>query len=135
MSDFHCPFCNTPTKEGKKDESFPFMNYSVTAYAWACPKCHWTEMLSCEDPNAPKPTPRTEGYTGEFRIKIAMFVQNCEKHNFPPEAREEIHKWAKQLKSIRAEERRIRKMVGLDNHKPQTDIDLRFQQLLSKATQ
>ena len=109
------------------------MNYTVTSYAWACPKCHWTEMLSSEDPKAPTPKPRIEGYTGEFRVRIAVFVQMCEKNDFPPEAREEIQKWAKQLKSIRAEERRIRKLVGLHNHKPQTDIDKRFELLLSRS--
>ena len=73
-----------------------------------------------------------EGYTGEFRVRLAMFVQQAEDNDFPPEAREAIGKWAGQLKNVRSAERRIRKMVGLGDHKPMTDIDHRFEALLAR---
>ena len=112
------------------------MNHHVVSYGWGCPKCHWTEMLSVEKEgkeNTEIPTPRIEGYTGEFRVRLAMFVQKCEDNGFPVEARESIGKWASQLKNVRAEERRIRKLVGLFDHKPQTDIDNRFSALLQRT--
>jgi hypothetical protein len=135
MSDFFCPLCKTPTKFGVKEESFPFLNHYVTSYGWACPKCHWTELLSVEKGNKEEidvPMPRIEGYTGEFRVRLAMFVQKAEENDFPSEAQEAIGKWTEQLKGVRAEERRIRKLVGLADHKPQTEIDKRFSVLLKR---
>ena len=135
MSDFSCPFCSTPTLHALKDESFPFLNHYVTSYAWACPNCHWTEMLSVDKASGETaiPKPRIEGYTGEFRVRLAMFVQKAEENDFPPEAKEAIGKWAEQLKNVCSEERRIRKLVGLSDHKPQTDIDKRFAKLQSRV--
>ena len=132
MSDFSCPLCQSQTKYATQEESFPFLNHHVTSFAWACPKCHWTEMLSIEEKDSPIPTPRIEGYTGEFRVRFAMFVQQAEDNDFPPEAQENIGKWAEQIKNVRAQERRIRKLVGLVGHNPTTDIDKRFEVLLSR---
>ena len=133
MSDFLCPLCQTPTSYAKDEESFPFMNHHVITHAWACPTCHWTELLSCEDPKEPVPKPRIQGYTGEFRVRLAMFVQKCEENNFPTQAQEAIIKWSEQRKTVIAQERRIRKMVGIVGHKPKTDIDLRFEKLESNV--
>lgn len=134
MSDYLCPLCRTQTHYANKEESFPFLNHHVTSFAWACPRCHWTEMLSVEEKDAPIPTPRIEGYTGEFRVRLAMFVQQAEDNDFPLEAQESIGKWAEQIKNVRAQERRIRKMVGLVDHKPTTDIDTRFSALLARKS-
>ena len=134
MSEFFCPICSSRTMHARKEESFPFMNVHVMSYGWACPRCHWTELLSIENPKEedPIPTPRGEGISGEFRVRLAMFVQQAEDNGFPTEARAAIDKWAGLCKNIYAQERRIRKMVGLVDHKPQTDIDIRFQALLAK---
>ena len=133
MSEFSCPLCKSQTQFGTKEESFPFLNHHVTSFAWACPNCHWTEMLSVEEKDAPVPTPRIEGYTGEFRVRLAMFVQQAEDNDFPPEAREAIGKWVGQLKNVRSAERRIRKLVGLGDHKPMTDVDNRFEALVART--
>jgi len=90
-------------------------------------------MLSIEEKDMPIPTPRIEGYTGEFRVRLAMFVQQAEENGFPSQAQEAIGKWAGQLKDVRSAERRIRKMVGLGDHKPMTDIDHRFEALLARS--
>ena len=132
MSEYPCPLCRCQTKFAKKEESFPFLNHHVTSFAWACPKCHWTELLSVEEKDAAVPIPRIEGYTGEFRVRLAMFVQQAEDNEYPQAAREAIGKWTGQLKNIRSAERRIRKMVGLREHKPMTDIDRRFESLLAR---
>ena len=67
-----------------------------------------------------------------IRVRLAMFVQQAEDNDFPPEAREAIEKWVGQLKNVRSQERRIRKMVGLGDHKPTTDVDRRFENLLAR---
>ena len=133
MSEFLCPICTAVTVHAQKKESFPFMNMEVMSYGWACPRCHWTELLSVENPADDRiPEPRVEGMSGEFRVRLAMFVQQAEDNGFPEDARQAIGKWAGLCKNVYAQERRVRKMVGIPDHKPQTDIDIRFQKLLAQ---
>ena len=132
-TDFRCPLCKTLTRYHQHEERLPFQTEPIVSHAWACPTCHWTELLSTEGADQPNPSPRAIGYTGEFRVHLAMFVQNAEENHFPPDAQAAIPAWVKQVRNIRTQERRIRRMVGLESHKPTTDIDERFDKLAKKV--